>query len=222
MGEFVELAAADGHHFAAWVAAPAGKARGAVVIAPEIFGVNGHIRSVADGYAADGYLAIAPALFDRVQRKYDTGYTPDEIQAGMAIKRQIDFDDALKDIAAAVAHGQQAGQVGVIGYCWGGTIAWLAAAHLAGLACAVPYYGGNMYDFIEATPKCPVTCHFGEHDKSPSPEQARALLAAHPEVIGHFYDAGHGFNCDRRASFDARSSELARSRTLQFLAQHVG
>ncbi|MCL4183400.1 MAG: dienelactone hydrolase family protein [Burkholderiaceae bacterium] len=222
MGEFIELSAADGHRFAAWVAAPAGKARGALVIAPEIFGVNGHIRSVADGYAADGYLAIAPALFDRVQRKYDTGYAPEEIQAGLAIKQKIDYDDALKDIAAAIAHGQPAGRVGIVGYCWGGTLAWLAAAHLAGLACAVPYYGGNMYDFIDATPKCPVMCHFGERDRSPSPEQARALLAAHPEVTGYFYDAGHGFNCDRRASHDPAASKLARSRTLQFLAQHVG
>lgn len=222
MGSFIELTAADGHRFAAWQAAPAGKARGALVVAPEIFGVNGHIRSVADGFAADGYLTIAPALFDRVQRDYETGYAPDEIQAGVAIMQKLDFADALKDVAAAIAHAQSAGRVAIVGYCWGGTVAWLAAARLAGLACAVPYYGGGMPNHAGESPKCPVLCHFGEKDKSPSPEQARALLARHPDVQAHFYDAGHGFNCDQRGSYDAGASGLARSRTLAFLAQHVG
>ncbi len=222
MGSFIELAAADGHRFAAWQATPQGKARGAVVIAPEIFGVNSHIRGVADGYAADGYLAIAPALFDRVQRNYETGYAPDEIQAGVAIMQRIDFDDALKDAAAAIAHAKSAGRVAIVGYCWGGTVAWLAASRLSGLAAAVPYYGGGMPNYIDESPKCPVLCHFGERDKSPSPTQARALLARHPEVAAHFYDAGHGFNCDQRGSYDAQSSRLARTRTLEFLAKQVG
>ncbi len=222
MGSSIELTAADGHRLAAWQAAPAGKARGALVVAPEIFGVNSHIRAVADGYAADGYLAIAPALFDRVQRGYQTGYAPDEIQAGIAIMQKIGFDDALRDVAAAIAHGQAAGRVAIVGYCWGGTVAWLAAARLAGLACAVPYYGGGMPGHMGEQPKCPVLCHFGERDKSPTPEQARALLAQHPEVAAHFYDAGHGFNCDQRGSYDAAASALARTRTLAFLAQHLG
>ncbi|GMV01939.1 MAG: dienelactone hydrolase family protein [Burkholderiaceae bacterium] len=222
MGSFVELAAADGHRFAAWQATPQGKARGAVVLAPEIFGVNSHIRAVTDGYAADGYLAIAPALFDRVQRNYETGYASDEIQAGVAIMQRIAFDAALKDVAAAIAHGTAAGRVAIVGYCWGGTVAWLAAARLTGLAAAVPYYGGGMPNHADESPQCPVLCHFGERDKSPSPAQARALLARHPEVAAHFYDAGHGFNCDQRPSYDAAASGLARTRTLAFLAQHVG
>ena len=222
MGEFIELTAADGHRFAAYRANPSGKPRGALVVAPEIFGINSHIRSVADGYAADGYLAIAPALFDRVQRDYETGYEPDDIQAGIAIKQKIDFGDVLKDIAAAIAHAESAGRVAVVGYCWGGSVAWLAATRLAGLACAVPYYGGDMPKYAEETPRCPVLCHFGERDKSPTPAQARALLAAHPEVAAHFYDAGHGFNCDQRGSYDAEASQLARRRTLAFLEQHVG
>ena len=222
MGSFIELTAADGHRFAAYQATPAGKARGALVVAPEIFGVNSHIRSVADGYAADGYLTIAPALFDRVQRRYETGYAPDEIQAGIAIMQKIDFGVALRDVAATIEHAGSAGRVAIVGYCWGGTVAWLAASRLPGLAAAVPYYGGGMPNFMDESPKCPVLCHFGERDRSPSPAQARALLAKHPEVVAHFYDAGHGFNCDQRGAYNAEASKLARSRTVAFLAQHVG
>lgn len=221
-GNFIEMVAADGHRFAAYEAAPAGQARGAVVIAPEIFGVNSHIRAVADGYAADGYLAIAPALFDRVQRDYESGYSPDEIQAGVAVMQQVDIADALKDVAACVEHAQPAGKVAIIGYCWGGTIAWVAAARVAGLACAVPYYGGSIPSFADEQPNCPVMFHFGEQDKSPTPEHARKVAAANPSAIAHFYDAGHGFNCDQRGSYDAAASKLARSRTLEFLAKHVG
>jgi carboxymethylenebutenolidase len=218
----IELTAADGHRFAAYVATPEGKARGAIVIAPEIFGVNSHIRSVADGYAADGYLAIAPALFDRAQRGYDTGYSPDEIQAGIAIMQKVDMADAMKDVAACVAHAAQAGKVAIVGYCWGGTVAWVAAARVGGLACSIPYYGGGIPSFADEKPACPVMFHFGEQDKSPTPEQARNVAAANPSAIAHFYDAGHGFNCDQRGSYDAAASKLARGRTLEFLGKHVG
>src|SRR5690606_28049615 len=156
------------------------------------------------------------------QRGYETGYAPDEIQAGIAIKQKLDFGDALKDVAATIALAGSAGRVAIVGYCWCGTIPWLAGARPGGLAGPVPYYGGDMAKFAAESPRCPVLCHFGEQDKSPSPEQARALLAAHPEVAAHFYDAGHGFNCDHRGSYDAEASKLARSRTLAFLAQHVG
>ncbi len=223
MGTQIDLKASDGHTFAAYVARPAKPARGAVVIAPEIFGVNKHIRGVADGYAADGYLAIAPALFDRVEPGYETGYTPEDIHGGVAIMQRIDIVTmSLPDVAACVAHGASAGKVGIVGYCWGGTIAWLAAARVDGLACAVPYYGGGIPKFAAEQPRCPVMFHFGEQDKSPSPEQAREVAAAHPDAIAHFYDAGHGFNCEQRASFDEAASRLARRRTLEFLARHVG
>jgi len=221
-GSFIELTAADGHRFSAYRAAPDGQPRGAAVIAPEIFGVNSHIRSVVDGYAADGYLAIAPALFDRVQRGYDTGYSPDEIQAGVAIMQKISIDDALADTAACVAEAAKAGKVGLIGYCWGGTVAWVGAARLGGLACSVPYYGGGIPDFADEQPTCPVMFHFAEQDQRPTAEQAREIAAKHPSAIAHFYDAGHGFNCDQRGSFDAASAKLARERTLAFLKEHVG
>lgn len=221
MGNFIELVAADGHRFSAYRAEPNGTPRGAVVVAPEIFGINSHIRGVADGYAADGFVAIAPALFDRVQRNYETGYSQEEIQAGIALMQQIDIAQAMMDVRAAVEHAKAAGKVGIIGYCWGGTVAWVAASRVPGLACAVPYYGGGVANYIDEQPECPVMFHFGEQDTHPTPEQAKAVAAAHPQTEAHFYPAGHGFNCDQRGSFDAASSALARERTVQFLQRHL-
>lgn len=223
MGKFIELAASDGHKFAAYVAEPAGKARGGVVIAPEIFGINAHIQAVADGYAADGFRAVAPALFDRAQRNYDTGYSQPEIQAGVAIMQKLDSAKTLLDIDAAVAEAKKGGKVGIVGYCYGGTVAWLAAARTPGLACSVPYYGGGMFNLIKEQPKVPVMCNFGETDHSPTLEQAKAIVAAHPEITAHFYpNAGHGFNCDHRASYNAEAAKLARQRTIEFFTRHLG
>ena len=223
MGSMTELKAADGHKLAAYRAEPAGKARGAVVVIQEIFGGNTHIRSVADGYAADGYLVIAPAMFDRVQRNYDTGYSQPEIQAGIALMQKLDWKEAMQDAAAALEAVKAAGKVGIVGYCWGGTVTWVAAARLSGLACASPYYGGGMPGFIGEKPKCPTMCHFGEQDQSPTLAQAKAIAAAHPEITAHYYvGAGHGFNCDQRGSYNAAASKLARERTLAFFRQHVG
>ena len=222
MGTMIDLTARDGHGFSAYKAQPAGKARGAIVVIQEIFGVNSHIKSVADGYAADGYLAIAPAMFDRAQRNYDTGYSPEDIQAGIAVMQTLKFDDALKDVDATIEHARAAGKVGIVGYCWGGVVAWVAAARLPGLACAVPYYGGGLPDFIGEQPKCPVMFHFGEQDQRPSLEQARQIAAAHPSALANFYPAGHGFNCDQRGSYNADAARLARSRSLEFFGRWVG
>ncbi|MGQ0511835.1 MAG: dienelactone hydrolase family protein [Betaproteobacteria bacterium] len=223
MGKFIELTASDGHKFSAYVAEPAAKARGGVVIAPEIFGINAHIQAVADGYAADGFHAVAPALFDRAQRKYDTGYSQPEIEAGVAIMQKLDSAKTLLDIDAAVAEARKGGKAGIVGYCYGGTVAWLAAARTAGLACAVPYYGGGMFNLIKEQPKVPVMCNFGETDHSPTLEQARAIVAAHPGISAHFYpNAGHGFNCDHRASYNAEAAKLARQRTIEFFHKHLG
>ena len=227
MGKMIELTAADGHKFAAYRADPTGtneaKPRGAIVVIPEIFGVNGHIKSVADGYAKDGYLAIAPAMFDRAQRNYDTGYSQPEIQAGIAIMQKLDWKQTMLDVDATVAEAKKAGKVSIVGYCWGGTVAWVAAARTAGLACSVPYYGGGMPGFIGEKPKIPVMCNFGELDQSPTLEQAKAIAKAHPEITAHFYaSAGHGFNCDQRGSYNADASKLARERSLAFFRKHVG
>jgi carboxymethylenebutenolidase len=222
MGKTVELKAGDGHAFSAYVAEPSGTPRGGIVVIQEIFGVNSHIRSIADGYAKDGYLAVAPAIFDRVQRGYETGYEQADVQKGMEFVGKLNFDDVLKDVAAAVEHAKSAGRVGLVGFCYGGTVTWLAAAQVPGLAAAVGYYGGFIPNFIDSRPAIPTLLHFGEHDTHPSPEGARKTLAAHPEVTGHFYDAGHGFNCDQRGSFDAAAAKLARERTLEFFRTHVG
>jgi carboxymethylenebutenolidase len=219
----IELKAADGHQLAAYRAEPSGKPRGAVVVIQEIFGVNSHIKAVADGYAADGYLAIAPAMFDRVQRGYDTGYSQPEIQAGVAVMQTLDWKLTLLDASAAIDAAKAAGKVGIVGYCWGGTVSWVAAARLSGLACSAPYYGGGMPGFIGEKPKIPTLCHFGELDQSPTLEQSKAIAKAHPEITAHFYPgAGHGFNCDQRGSYHAASAKLARQRTVEFFRKHLG
>jgi carboxymethylenebutenolidase len=222
MGKTIQLSAADGHELSAYRAEPAGKPKGAVVVAMEIFGVNSHIRSVADGYAADGYVAIAPALFDRVQRDYEAGYSQDEIQTGIGFIQKIDLNDTMKDVAAAIRNVAPAGKVGIVGYCWGGTVAWKAACTAEGLACAIPYYGGGIPGLIELQPKCPVLFQWGDKDQSIPLEKARQFAEAHTDQTHHFYPAGHGFNCDQRASYDQASAQLARTRSLQFLAKHVG
>lgn len=222
MGKMIELTAADGHKLQAYRGEPAGRPKGGLIVAMEIFGVNSHIRGVADGYAADGYLVIAPALFDRVQRGYDTGYSPDEIQRGREVIGKIDLDDTTKDVAAARDNIAAAGKVGIVGFCWGGTVAWKAAASVSGLACAVPYYGGGIPGLVALKAKCPVMFHWGESDQSIPLDKARAFADAHKDQTHYFYKAGHGFNCDQRGSYDAEAAKLARSRTLAFLAKHVG
>jgi carboxymethylenebutenolidase len=222
MGKMIDLKAADGHAFKAYLAEPVGTPRGAVVVVPEIFGVNSHIRSVADGYAADGYLAVAPALFDRAQRGFESGYTQPEIQAGIALMQKVSWEEAITDVRAAIDTAKHAGKVGIVGYCWGGAVAWVAAARLPGLAAAVPYYGGAIPTLKDEQPKCPMLLHFGESDASIPLDKARAVAAAHPEVTTHFYPAGHGFNCDQRGSYDAAAAKLARQRTLDFFRKHVG
>ncbi len=222
MGTTIELKAADGHTLDAYRAEPSGKPRGGLVLVQEIFGVNSHIRSVADGYAGDGYLVIAPALFDRGQRHYETAYTQEDIQAGVKLMQALKWENTLADVAAAAAALKSAGKVGIVGYCWGGTVAWLAAARLPGFACAVPYYGGAIRNMIDDKPGCPVMCHWGETDHSISMEAVREIEAAHPEIVSHTYPAGHGFNCDQRGSYHAESAKRARSRTLDFLHKHIG
>ena len=222
MGTAIELTSPDGFRLSAYRAEPAGTPRGGLVVVQEIFGVNAHIRSVCDGYAADGYLAVAPALFDRYQRGVDWGYSPEDIARGREVRAQADAAAALMDIVAARDAAAKAGPVGIVGYCWGGFIAWLAAARVDGFAGAIAYYGGGMPDAAGEQPRCPVLAHFGEQDAMIPVAGARALAAAHPAMEVHLYAAGHGFNCDQRASFDPAAATLARERSLAFLRRHVG
>jgi len=218
----MELTAADGFKLAAYRADPAGKVRGALVVAQEIFGVNSHIKSVCDGFAADGYVAIAPALFDRYERGVDIGYTAADIAKGRELKGKTTIDAALRDVAAARDAVSSSGKVGVVGYCWGGYVAWMTASRLPGFACAIPYYGGGMLEASGEEPKCPLIAHFGERDANIPVAGVRELAAAHPEAQVYIYAADHGFNCDQRGSYDAAAAKLARERTLAFLQRHVG
>lgn len=221
MGSTIQLTAADGHKFSAYKAEPAGKPRGAVVVIQEIFGVNDHIRKVADGYAADGYLAIAPALFDRIRPGIEIGYSMAEIQEGFGYKTATKTDDALQDIQAAVNEAGKAGKVGAVGYCWGGFLAWMSAANLKGLAASAPYYGGGIPDVADQKPKVPVIMHFGEKDSYIPMEGVAKVKAAHPDQQIYTYNADHGFNCDQRGAWNAEAAKLARQRTLDFFNQNV-
>ena len=226
MGQFTELKAADGQMIPAYVAQPQGKPKGGIVVIQEIFGVNSHIRSVADGYAAAGYLAVAPAIFHRVRPNVELGYSPDDMAEGMALKaatEALPSPGVMQDIQAAINHAAQAGKVGIVGFCYGGLLTWRAAATLQGLSAAVPYYGGGSTtpDEIARKPKVPVLAHYGDKDKHISVESVEAFKRAHPEVEVHLYQADHGFNCDQRGSYNEAAAKLARERTLAFFAKHL-
>lgn len=222
MSERVTLKASDGFQLGAYVARPAGEPIAGLVVVQEIFGVNAHIRSVADGYARDGFFAVAPALFDRIERDVELGYEGADMEKARSFIPKLNMDAAVKDVAAAMdcARQQTGKKVGVIGYCWGGTLAWLAATRLDA-AAAVGYYGGQIARFALETPKAPVMLHFGKLDKHIPAEEVEKVHAAHPEVEIYWYDAGHGFNCDARASYDAKSAKTARERSLGFLKRHL-
>lgn len=222
MGQAIELTAGDGFKLAAYRADPTGKPRGGLVVAQEIFGVNRHIQSVCEGFAEDGYVAIAPALFDRYQRGVDLGYTPDDIAKGRDLKGRTQIEATLLDVAAARNAVSASGKVGIVGYCWGGYVVWMAASRLPGFACAVPYYGGGMLEAGGEKPKCPVMAHFGERDAVIPVDGVRKLAASHPEAQVFIYAADHGFNCDHRKSYEPASARLARERTLEFFREHVG
>jgi carboxymethylenebutenolidase len=222
MGRMIELTAADGHKLAAYRADPAGKPRGGIVVIQEIFGVNSHIKQVADSFAADGYVAIAPAMFDRVQKDVDLGYTPEDIAKGREIRGKVTNDMAIKDAAAAVKAASSTGKVGIVGYCWGGLVAWLAANKISGLSAAVPYYGGGILDNAELAPKVPLMGHFGDKDQHIPVEGVKKLAEKYPQHQIFIYSADHGFNCDHRGSYNAAAAKQARSRTLEFFRKHLG
>jgi carboxymethylenebutenolidase len=226
MGTFIDLKSADGFVFPAYVAQPAGQPKGGVVVLQEIFGVNSHIRSVADGYASEGYLAVAPATFHRVKQGVELGYTQDDMAAGQALKAAVEALPApgvMPDIQAAIDHAAQGGKVGIVGYCWGGLLTWRSACLLNGLSAAAPYYGGGMTtpDEVARRPKVPVLAQFGDQDHWIPLNSVEAFKKAHPEVQVEVYHANHGFNCDQRGSYDAAAAKLARERTLAFFAQHL-
>lgn len=229
MGSMIELQAADGTRVPAYEARPAAAPRGAVVVIQEIFGVNSHIRNVADGYAAQGYLAVAPACFERVKPGVSLGYSEADMGEGFGYKTAVEALPApgvLQDIQAAIDHVAQAsgGKVGIVGYCWGGLLTWRAACLLTGMSAAVPYYGGGVTTATESarSPKVPVLAHFAEQDSWIAMDTVQAFAKAHPEVQVHTYAAHHGFNCDQRGSWHAPSAQQALERTLVFFSKHLG
>jgi carboxymethylenebutenolidase len=221
MGETMELMAGDGHLLEAYRAEPGGRPRGGLVVIQEIFGVNAHIRAVADRLAAEGYVALAPALFDRIDKGVELDYTEAGTARGRELRTGLGWDKPLADVAAAAAALEPAGKVGAMGFCWGGSLAWLAATRLE-VACAVCYYGGQIAQFADERPRGPVVMHFGDRDPLIPPEDVARIRAAQPAVTIHTYPAGHGFNCDLRADYDAESAARAFGRTLAHLAAHVG
>ena len=222
LGETVRLIAGDGHGFDAYRAKPQTQPRFGLVVVQEIFGLNSHIRGLCDGFAADGILAVAPALFDRVEPGVELAYDGAGVTAGRALRGQIGWDAPLLDIEAAARIAATGGKVGVVGYCWGGSLAWLAAQRLSGsVDAAVGYYGGQIHDFIRSAPEIPVLLHFGTRDPMIPVTQVEAIRTAHPGVSVHTYPAGHGFSCDARADYHPDSAQTARARTLAFLDRNL-
>ncbi|HTZ90739.1 MAG TPA: dienelactone hydrolase family protein [Alloacidobacterium sp.] len=222
MSEWLQLTASDGHVFDAYLAKPEREPIAGLIVVQEIFGVNAHIRSVADGYARDGFLAVAPALFDRIEKHVDLKYDGEDLQKAMSFRPKLNAENALLDVAAALdyARNETGKKVGVIGYCFGGTIAWLSATRLKTDA-VVGYYGGYIGKYAEETPQAPVMLHFGKLDTHIPKEDVDRVQAAHPEVQVFWYEAGHGFNCDARSSYEPNSAKLARGRSLAFLTNNL-
>jgi carboxymethylenebutenolidase len=220
MGEWIKLTSADGFEFSAWKETPEGAPRGAVVVVQEIFGVNHHIRSVAHRLAAAGYLAIAPAIFDRVEPGFEVGYDDVGRGKGFGIYGKLDMGKAREDIAAAVEAAKTGGKVGIVGFCLGGALTWASSALTPGVDAAVGYYG-NIISMKDLPLKAPTQMHFGEKDGHIPVEQIREIAASHPETGFFYYPADHGFGCDERATFEAESTAIAWGRTIEFFGKHL-
>jgi carboxymethylenebutenolidase len=225
MGNLIELTAKDGHKLGAYVATPDGRPRGGLVVIQEIFGVNPHIRWVCDGYAADGYHAIAPAIFDRNERGVELEYDGADRDKARAIRQSISNEEFLLDIAAALDAVKSAGKVGIVGYCLGGSLAWLSAARIPGFSAAIGYYGGSIAASLDEKPRCPVMLHFGETDPSiplADAEKIKATLEPKGNSVFIYPVAGHAFNRYGNKAWHEPSATLARHRTLNFLREFVG
>ena len=223
MGEMVQLRAKDGHELDAYVVQPGVPAKGGLVIVQEIHGVNAHIRAVADRYADDGFVVVAPALFDRIERGVELRGSGEDMERAMDLLKSFDIEKGVDDVAAAVQCERCFGNVkkiGVVGYCLGGTLAWLSAARLP-IHAAVGYYGGRIAQYLGERPKVPVMLHFGEQDQHIPQSEIDAIAKAYPEVSIYTYPAGHGFNRDGSPGYSASCATRARARTLEFLREHL-
>jgi carboxymethylenebutenolidase len=223
MGTVIQLEAADGFNSDAYLAEPAGKVIGNVVVIQEIFGVNAHIREVCDDYASEGYRALAPAIFDRAEKNVELGYDADGMTKGVEFARnKLDMPKTLLDVQAAISYLKEKGPVAMVGYCFGGLVCWLSAANLTDLDCVSGYYGGGVAGLVNLKPKIPTILHFGDQDAHIPLTDVDTIKEAHPEVTVHVYEADHGFNCDHRGSYNEASAALAKSRTLEFFQANLG
>ena len=222
MGDQISIKMQDGFELNAYRSMPSAQSKGVVVVIQEIFGVNAHIREVADGYAAQGYSAIAPALFDRIERDIELGYAEADMGKGIELAFQgLEMAQTMQDLQSVVDYGAAQGAVGVVGYCFGGLLTYLSACQLKGVAAASSYYGGGIAGVLDHQPKCPLIMHFGELDAHIPMTDVDKIKEANPRVPVHVYDADHGFNCDHRASYSEQAAELALQRTLAHFDQHL-
>lgn len=225
MGNIQKLQSKDGHQFDAYIAQPQSTPRGGLVLLQEIFGVNSHIKEVADSYASEGYLVVAIPTMSRVQNSVELGYSDADIASGFELKIKVDElpgNPVMNDIQAGINFAAKAGKVGIFGFCWGGLLTWKSAALLTGLSAAVPYYGGGIPNEVNLEPKCPVLAHFGDQDAYIPMDTVEQFMKSHPEVRVEIYHANHGFNCNQRGSYDETSAKLAKERTLAFFKAHIG
>ncbi len=218
----VTLTASDGHRLPAYRSTPDRRCRGQLVVLPEFFGLNDHIRSVADRFAALGFGTIVPGLSDRAEPGAEFGYDPAGIAAGHALRAKIPIEKSLLDVQAAIDLVKSVGKVGIVGYCWGGSLAFFAATRLADIVCAVGYYGSQIVPGVNEVPKVPVMLHFGDADASIPLSDVETIRHARPEVAIYVYPGKHGFNCDARSNYAPGSAQLAFGRTLEFLWKHIG
>ena len=222
MGQTITLTASDGFKLGGYRAEPPSKPKAAIVVIQEIFGVNSHIRDICDRFAKEGYVAVAPAIFDRVEPNFQSGYSPDEVATARKFVANPDWAAMLRDTQAAIDSVKEIGPVGIVGFCLGGSIAYGAATKADGLRAAVGYYGGAIVRFADDKPQVPTLLHFGEKDTGISMADVDTIKSKRPDVEIQVYPgAQHGFNCDERASYDKPSSDLAWQRTLAFFSKHL-
>jgi carboxymethylenebutenolidase len=222
LGTQISLTASDGFKLGGYRAEPSGKPKGGLVVIQEIFGVNHHIRAVCDRFAALGYTSVAPAVFDRMAPNFECGYSPEEVEKARGFIPKIDWAAMMRDTTAAIDSVKGAGKVGIVGYCMGGSVAFLAAANLDGLACAIGYYGGAIAKNADLEPKVPTLLHFGDQDHSIPLTDVEIIKAKRPDVEIYVYHAGHGFSCDERGAYNEAAHQEALARTLAWLAKYVG
>ena len=222
-GTMIKMKMKDGAEIGVYHVEPKGTRRGGLVVIQEIFGVTDHIKEMCDGFAADGYEVLGPSLYDREAPGFQATYSPEDVQKAIKIARgEHPFDLSVKDSQTCIDALKAKGPVFITGYCYGGSVTWAAACKCDGLAAASGYYGGNIAQMAEWTPKCPTILHFGKHDHGIPMEAVEKVQKLHPEVKVYVYDAGHGFNSDRRTDYSPENAKLARQRTLDLFRANGG